>query len=90
MPLDQDELTITPDSPGTEETKSGERREILIAPPESSYDRYVALQLENQKLRRALRKVGAAFHDWRERALEYQAERDYYREQAQAGKDGET
>lgn len=53
-------------------------------------DKYVALQFENQKLRRALRKVGAAFQDWRERALEYQAERDYYREQAQAGKDGET
>lgn len=90
MPPDQDTQTVIPAGPGTEETEGGEHRKILGAPPESSYDRYVALQLENQKLRRALRKVGAAFHDWRERALEYQAERDYYREQAQAGKDGET
>ena len=36
MPLDQDELTIPPDSPGTEETEDGERREVLIAPPDDS------------------------------------------------------
>lgn len=36
MPLDQDELTITPDSPGTEETEDGERREVLIAPPDDA------------------------------------------------------
>ncbi len=36
MPLDQDGFTITPDSPGTEETEDGERREVLIAPPDDS------------------------------------------------------
>jgi hypothetical protein len=36
MPLDQDELTITPDNPGTEKTKGGEHIKILIVPPDDS------------------------------------------------------
>ena len=46
-------------------------------------DKYIALQAENQKLRRALHNVGAAFHEWRERALELEAERDVLREDLQ-------
>lgn len=56
-------------------------------------DKYVCLQQENQKLRRQIRKIGEAFHDWRELALEYQAERDCLKEQiqekAQEGSDRE-
>lgn len=46
-------------------------------------DKYIALQFENERLRRALHNVGAAFHEWRERALELEAERDVLREDLQ-------
>ena len=46
-------------------------------------DKYIALQAENQRLRRALHNVGTAFHEWRERALELEAERDILREDLQ-------
>ena len=54
-------------------------------------DKYIALKFENEKLRRALHNVGTAFHEWRERALQYQAERDMLQEElqelAQAGRE---
>jgi len=46
------------------------------------FDKYVALQFENQKLEKRIRQIGEAFHDWRERALQYQAERDDCQEKA--------
>ena len=46
-------------------------------------DKYIALKFENEKLRRALHNVGTAFHEWRERALELEAERDILREDLQ-------
>jgi len=49
----------------------------------SLYDKYVLLQAENQKLRRALRKLGEAFHYWKELALQYQADRDIIKEDLQ-------
>jgi len=45
-------------------------------------DKYVTLQFENQKLKKRIRQIGEAFHDWRERALQYQAERDDCQEKA--------
>ena len=47
-------------------------------------DKYGALKFENQKLKTQLRNLGDAFSYWKELALQYQAERDYYRELAQA------
>ena len=49
----------------------------------TSEDKYVALKFENERLRRALHNVGTAFHEWRERALELEAERDILREDLQ-------
>jgi len=46
-------------------------------------DKYIALQAENQRLRRALHNVGTAFHEWRERALGLESERDILRENLQ-------
>jgi len=46
-------------------------------------DKYIALQAENLKLRRSIRKLGDAFSYWRELALQYQAERDIYQEDLQ-------
>jgi hypothetical protein len=46
-------------------------------------DKYVALQFENQNLKNRILQIGAALHEWRERALFFQAERDHYKEQAQ-------
>lgn len=49
----------------------------------TSEDKYIALKFENERLRRALHNVGTALHEWRERALEAQAERDCLREALQ-------
>jgi len=46
-------------------------------------DKYIALKFENERLRKALHNVGTAFHEWRERALELEAERDVLREDLQ-------
>lgn len=46
-------------------------------------DKYIALKFENERLRRTLKKVGEAFHYWRELALQYQAERDIFQEDLQ-------
>jgi len=46
-------------------------------------DKYVALQFENKKLKWRIRAIGEAFHEWREKALQYQAERYCLREQLQ-------
>ena len=40
---------------------------------------------EVTKLKLALRKLGEALSFWRERALQCEADRDYYREQLQEG-----
>ena len=49
----------------------------------SSEDKYLALQVENKRLRDSLRKLGEAYNYWKEQALHYQAERDLYREDLQ-------
>jgi hypothetical protein len=45
-------------------------------------DKYVALQFENQRLKKRIRQMGAAFHDEREKALQYLADRDDCQEKA--------
>ena len=46
-------------------------------------DKYVILQVKNQKLKRQIRTLGEAFSYWREQALHYRAICDHYRVQAQ-------
>jgi hypothetical protein len=52
-------------------------------------DKYVLLQAENARLKRQLGKAVDSMYYWKEKALFFQAERDYYKEQPlqeQAGK----
>ena len=58
-------------------------RFVMSFTSSSSEDKYLALQVENKRLRDSLRKLGEAYNYWKEQALHYQAERDLYREDLQ-------
>jgi len=58
-------------------------RFVMSLTSSSSEDKYLALQVENKRLRDSLRKLGEAYNYWKEQALHYQAERDLYREDLQ-------
>jgi hypothetical protein len=45
-------------------------------------DKYVSLQMENQKLKRRIREIGATLHEWRGRALQYQTDKEDCQEMA--------
>ena len=46
-------------------------------------DNYILLQAENAKLKRQLNDAVSSIYYWKEKALFFQGERDYYREQGE-------
>lgn len=48
----------------------------------SLFNKYLALQIENQKLKRRIREIGTESYERLEQALQYQAERDDCQEKA--------